>query len=224
MLIIFVSVLVGILVGLSIPTYMSNVSMEHEVLPLVSSSIFAFMSYWVIAASVVYGLLLSTKLLSRFVYRDLPVFHRDLAAIGLGLAGIHGTLYMLAQHNNITAFQVIIPGWDESYAEALVLGQIAVLLLVAGLFSRLILRRIGVARWNVLNVVMILAFFAASLHSILIGHVGHGDEWLVWVYSITTAVVAFLLLYRLYISLSMFCDRRRTRREDERRASIGLTN
>ena len=45
------------------------------------------------AGSVVYGLLLSTKLLDAIAHRPISFsLHQDLAAIGLGLAAIHGML------------------------------------------------------------------------------------------------------------------------------------
>ena len=62
-------------------------------LPWVATRLIAFLSYFAIAGSVIYGLLLSTKILDAIAHRPVTfALHQDLAAIGLGLAGVHAVL------------------------------------------------------------------------------------------------------------------------------------
>jgi predicted ferric reductase len=219
------SVFSGILIGLSAPATVSGIAAsEHGALPWIAERVFAFMAYWVITASVVYGLLLSTKLLSRFAHHPVMfTLHRDLAAIALGLAGIHGTLLMLDTKIPFSAWEVMIPFLSPYEPVWVAAGQIALYMLALVSVSWYLRKKIGVQSWRAIHGVMLLAFIAATAHGLLIGT--DGDEvWAVWVYSIATAMVAFLLIYRLYVAMNIFCDKRRARREDERRAKLGLTD
>ena len=54
-----------------------------------------FLAYFAVAGSVVYGLLLSTKLLDAIAHRPVSfALHKDLALVGVGLSGLHGLLLL----------------------------------------------------------------------------------------------------------------------------------
>ena len=58
------------------------------ILPWVVERLFGFLAYVAMAGSVIYGLLLSTKILDAIAHRPITfTLHQDLAAIGLALAG-----------------------------------------------------------------------------------------------------------------------------------------
>ena len=90
-------VAVGAVVGATGPRAVSALADLSQVapsrLPWVATRVVAFLSYFAITGSVVYGLLLSTKILDAIAHRPVSFsLHQDLAAIGFGLAGIHGAL------------------------------------------------------------------------------------------------------------------------------------
>ena len=54
-----------------------------------------FLAYFAVAGSVIYGLLLSTKLLDAIAHRPVSfALHKDLALVGLALSGLHGLLLL----------------------------------------------------------------------------------------------------------------------------------
>ena len=89
-------------------------------------------AYIAVAGSVVYGLLLSTKLLDAIAHRPISFsLHQDLAAIGLGLAGIHGMLLGLDHSVPFTIAQILVPGLAPHAPVAVAFGQVALYLVAA---------------------------------------------------------------------------------------------
>lgn len=203
----------GILIGLSIPGSVSGISAtESAALPWIAERLFAFMAYWVVTASVVYGLLLSTKLLDHITHKPTTfAMHKDLALIALGLAGVHGTLLMLDKTVPYDIAQVFIPGLSPYQPLWVGIGQVALYLLAFVSISWRLRRRIGVKTWRGVHALMLVAFVAATLHGVLIG--SDGDEvWAIWVYALSTSLVAFLLVYRLYVQIAILKARRAARK------------
>ncbi len=86
------AVAVGIILGATAPTAARGLAdawaANRSSLPWVFERLFAFLAYIAMAGSVVYGLLLSTKILDVIAHRPITfALHQDLASIGLGLAG-----------------------------------------------------------------------------------------------------------------------------------------
>ena len=79
----------------------------------------------------IYGLLLSTKILDAIAHRPVTfALHQDLAAIGLGLAGIHVALLGLDATQPFSLAAMLVP-FAAPYRPAWVgIGQIALYLLV----------------------------------------------------------------------------------------------
>ena len=92
------AVAIGIVVGATVPAAVDGLAdgrgrQPRRACPGSSSALFAFLAYVAMTGSVIYGLLLSTRLLDAIAHRPISfALHQDLAAIGLGLAGIHGIL------------------------------------------------------------------------------------------------------------------------------------
>src|SRR5450759_1342059 len=62
-----------------------------------------FLAYFAIAGSVIYGLLLSTKLLDAIAHRPVSfALHKDLALAALLAAALHGTLLITDQSFSFT--------------------------------------------------------------------------------------------------------------------------
>lgn len=203
--VIALSAFCGVLIGLTIPQAISHAeTLDRSVIPWIGERLFGFMSYWVIAASVVYGLLLSTQLLDRVTHQHVKfALHKDLAAIGFGLAGIHGTILVLDNHFQYTVLNVFIPGMSPYSPFWVGVGQIALYLLAIVVASWYLRRRIGVGNWRVLHGITFAAFIFATLHGLLAG-TDSTEAWAIWIYAIATTLVVFLMAYRIYIAFSAF--------------------
>ena len=120
--------------------------------------------------SVVYGLLLSTKVLDAIAHRPISfALHQDLAAVGLGLAGVHGALLGLDATVPFSIQQMVVPGLAPYAPLAVAAGQLTfyvTAIVVASFYAR---RRIGQRAWRALHVLTFLAFAGATAHGILAG-------------------------------------------------------
>ena len=199
------AVAVGIVLGTTMPFAIDGLirlaSSAPERLPWVATRILAFLSYFAIAGSVIYGLLLSTKILDAIAHRPVTfALHQDLAAIGLGLAGVHAVLLGLDSSVPFSLFEVLVP-FAAPYRPVWVgLGQVA-LYLVAVVYASFHLRRqIGQRSWRMLHYVTFLAFVGATAHGILSG-TDTGAAWAWWSYVVASVAVVFLTVYRVVIAV-----------------------
>jgi predicted ferric reductase len=170
-------------------------------LPWVATRLIGFLSYYAIAGSVIYGLLLSTKILDAIAHRPVTfALHQDLAAIGLGLAGVHAVLLGLDASVPFSLFQILVP-FAAPYRPIWVgVGQVA-LYLVAIVYASFHLRRqIGQRSWRLIHYVTFLAFVGATAHGILTG-TDTGAAWAWWSYVVASVAVVFLTVYRIVISV-----------------------
>jgi len=174
----------------------------------VATRVIAFLSYFAIAGSVIYGLLLSTKILDAIAHRPVTfALHQDLAAIGLGLAGIHVALLGLDATQPLGLAEMLIP-FASSYRPLWVgVGQLALYLVAIVTASFYIRRRIGQRAWRVLHYVTFLAFAFTTAHGIMSG-TDTAAPWAWWTYVMTTMVVVFLTVYRIVDAVMTRRDRR----------------
>ena len=145
-------------------------------MPWVATRLIGFLSYFAIAGSVIYGLLLSTKILDAIAHRPVTfALHQDLAAIGLGLAGVHAVLLGLDSSVPFSLFEILVP-FAAPYRPVWVgLGQLALYLVAIVYASFHARRRIGQRGWRTLHYLTFLSFAGATAHGILSGHRhGHG--------------------------------------------------
>ena len=85
----------GIVLGATAPAAISGLAdvwdANRTSLPWLLDRVFAFLAYIAMTGSVVYGLLLSTRILDVIAHRPVSfALHKDLAAIGVALAAVHG--------------------------------------------------------------------------------------------------------------------------------------
>ncbi len=161
----------------------------------------AFLAYLAIVGSVVYGLLLSTKLLDAIAHRPISfALHQDLAAFGLGLAGIHGALLGLDRTIHFSIASLAVP-FASPYRPLFVgIGQLAFYLTLAVVLSFYARRRIGQRRWRLLHYATFAVFAAATAHGVLAG-TDSATPWAWWIYVGSSAAVMFLLTYRVTLSI-----------------------
>jgi hypothetical protein len=166
-------------------------------LPWVATRVVAFLSYFAITGSVVYGLLLSTKILDAIAHRPVSFsLHQDLAAIGFGLAGIHGALLGLDATVPFSLADMLVP-FAAPYRPLWVgVGQLAFYLVGVVIASFYVRRRIGQRTWRLLHYLTFLTFVGATVHGILSGS-DSGTAWAWWSYVGATALVVLLTGYRV---------------------------
>jgi len=199
------AVAVGIVMGTTGPraldalgaTWDSNRSM----LPWVFERMFAFLAYFAMTGSVIYGLLLSTKILDAIAHRPITfTLHQDLASIGLGLAAVHGMLLGLDKTVPFSLAQIAVPGLAPHAPLWVAAGQAAFYLMAIVVASFYLRRQIGQRAWRTLHYVTFLAFLGATLHGLLAG-TDSGAPWAWWTYVGSIVIVVFLLVYRIALSL-----------------------
>lgn len=198
------AVAIGIVFGSTAPTTVRELVAVAEAhgasLPWYTERVTAFLAYLALAGSVIYGLLLSTKLLDAVAHRPVTfTLHQDLASIGLGLAGIHGTLLGLDRTVPFSVVQMAVPFLAPYQPFWVGVGQIAFYLTLAVVASFYLRRRIGQRAWRALHYVTFLAFAGATAHGLGAG-TDSGSGWAWWLYVGATDSVLFLLVYRIALS------------------------
>ena len=213
------SLLVGIVLGTTAPTALRRLgavaALQPGLLAWYSVRALGFMAYGVLAASVLYGLLLSTKILDAIAHRPVSfALHKDLAIVALILAGLHGALLVADQSFDFTPRTILVP-FASPYAPIWVgVGQLTfytTAIVTASFYAR---RQIGQRAWRILHYVTFLAFIGATVHGIYSGS-DSGSPWAFWVYVVPVTAAVFLLTYRIVVSVSS-----RAHRPDLERAGI----
>ena len=199
------AIAIGIVLGSTGPRAVDAVQAAWEtnrsILPWVVERLFAFMAYIAMTASVVYGLLLSTKILDAIAHRPITFsLHQDLASIGVGFAAIHGMLLALDKTMPFTLAQIAVPGMAPYAPVWVAVGQVAFYLMAIVLASFYLRRRIGQRAWRTLHYVTFLAFVGATVHGVGAG-TDSASPWAWWLYVGSTVLVVFLLVYRIALSI-----------------------
>ena len=200
------AVAVGIVVGTTGPEAARGV---HAVwdgsranLPWLLERLFAFMAYLALTGSVVYGLLLSTKILDAIAHRPISfALHQDLASIGVGLAGIHGVLLGLDHSMPFSLAQIFVPGQARYAPVGVAFGQVALYLMAVVIASFYVRRRIGQRAWRALHYLTFLAFVGATVHGIAAG-TDSSAGWARTLYLVSATVVTSLFGYRIAMVLA----------------------
>ena len=196
----------GIVLGGTLPGAIDGVITAWQTnaasLPWLFERLFAWMAYLAMAGSVIYGLLLSTKLLDAIAHRPVSfTLHQDLAMVGVGLAAVHGMLLMLDTKVPFSVAQILIPGLAPHAPLFVAFGQVALYLSIVVVGSFYVRRQIGQRAWRALHYLTFLAFLGATVHGIGAG-TDTGASWAQWIYLGAGTMVWFLLVYRIGISIA----------------------
>jgi predicted ferric reductase len=208
------AIAIGIAMGATLPGLargvVGAVSDNPASLPWLFERLFAWLAYLAMAGSVIWGLLLSTRVLDAIAHRPITfALHQDLAAIGVGLAGIHGFLLGLDRTVPFTIAQILVPGAAPHAPLAVAAGQVALYLSLVVIASFYLRRRIGQRAWRILHYLTFVAFLGATVHGIAAGTDG-GALWAQAIYLGVGAVAWFLLVYRIGASVAERAVARRT--------------
>ncbi len=211
------AIAVGLVLGSTAPVALDSLARIEALAPdklaWIASRVIAFLSYAAVAASVIWGLVLSSHLLDRLAHRPVSNdLHQDLAAIGLGLGGIHAMLLGLDPTIRFSPATILVP-FASPYRPLWVgIGQLALWLMAVVVASFYVKRWIGQRAWRLLHVVTFAVYAGVTAHGISAGS-DTGAAWAWWTYVGTTAIVLFLVAYRLEDAVASRLERRRHRRE-----------
>ena len=200
------AIAIGIVLGATAPTAVRELRVAVEAnrssLPWVFERLFAFLAYFAMAGSLVYGLLLSTKIVDAIAHRPITfTLHQDLASIGLGFAGIHGALLGLDKSVPFSLAQIAVPGLAPYSPLWVAAGQVAFYLMLVVVASFYVRRRIGQRAWRLLHYLTFLAFVGATVHGLGAG-TDSGSVWAWWIYVGATVAVMFLFVYRVVLGVT----------------------
>lgn len=196
-----VVIVVGATAGTAAETVARWVSEEYDRLPWYVTRASALLAYLALTGSVVYGLLLSTKILDRIAHRAVSfTLHQDLSSIGLALALVHAAVLMIDRSVPYSPAEVIIP-FSGPYRPVWVgVGQLTLGITIVVLLSFYVRKRIGQPRWRQLHYLSFVAFLGATIHGLMAG----SDTQAPWVflgYLVMCATVAFLFAYRVFLAI-----------------------
>ncbi len=202
----------GIVLGATLPGVASGLlgvaASNPSALPWLFERLFAWMGYLAITLSVVFGLLLSSKVLDALAHRPVNfTLHQELAAVGLGMAAIHGALLGLDATMPFSLDQILVPGRAPYVPLAVGVGQVSLYLMALVTASFYVRRHIGHRAWRALHYLTFIAFAGSTAHGIAAG-TDSGHAWAQWIYLAALTVVAFLLAYRIGISAAERVERR----------------
>jgi predicted ferric reductase len=203
----------GVVIGASFPTAMrllgSSAAVAPEKLGWYGARVTGFLAYFALAASVLYGLLLSTRLLDAIAHRPVSLhLHKELALAGLGLSALHGLLLLPDPTFRFTPAAIAIPFASPYAPEAVGLGQLGFYLVAIITTSFYVRHRIGERSWRLVHYLTFVAFVGVTAHGIAAGS-DTAAAWGPWLYLVPGSGVVFLFSYRLVVAIA---ERRATRR------------
>jgi len=161
-----------------------------------------FVAYLLLWGSVVWGLLLSTKM-GKGSLRPASLLdaHQFLSGVGLGFAFFHGLILMGDRYLSFPLFAVLLP-FASAYEPVLVAaGQIALwlsALLIATFYVR---QKIGPKLWRMIHYSGFVAFWLALIHAAALG-TESGNLWIQFLYLVSGGAVLFLTIYRILAARS----------------------
>jgi predicted ferric reductase len=204
------SAILGIIIGATLPEALralgATAALAPGMLAWYGVRATGFLAYFAVAGSVIYGLLLSTRLLDAIAHRPVSfALHKDLALVGLALSGLHGLLLLGDQTYAFTLVAIAIP-FASPYAPAPVaIGQLAfyVVAIVTGSFY--VRRQVGQRAWRLIHYLTFLGFVGVTVHGITSGS-DTSAPWAAWAYLVPIVAVVFFLAYRVVVSVGQRRD------------------
>jgi hypothetical protein len=197
---------VGGVLGATAPTALMRLgavaALQPGLLAWYAARTMGFMAYLLVAGSVVYGLLLSTKILDAIAHRPISfALHKDLSIAGLLLAIVHATVLLADQSFAFSPRGILVP-FASPYAAVWVgIGQLAFYGLAIVTASFYVRRHIGQRAWRGLHYLTFAVFLGATGHGVMSGS-DSGTPWAFWIYLVPSAAAFFLLVYRVVLSIS----------------------
>jgi hypothetical protein len=200
------TIAIGAVLGATAPAALRRVgavaALQPGLLAWYTARAMGLLAYLAVAGSVVYGLLLSTKILDTIAHRPVSfALHKDLALVGLILGTIHPLVLLADQSFAFTPAALLVP-FTSPFAPVWVgLGQLAFYGLAVVTASFYVRRHIGQRAWRLLHYLTFAVFLGTTAHGIMAGS-DSGAPWAFWLYLVPGALAIFLLIYRIVVSVS----------------------
>lgn len=173
------------------------INVSPEKIPWVASRITAMLAYGALAASTIYGLGMTTRLLDRISRRLVSdTLHESLSFWGLLLGASHALLLLLDTYIGFSWDSILIPFVAPWRPLAVGLGSIALYLLILLVVTSKARRFIGLRLWRVIHLLAFVAFGLITAHGFLAGT----ESTLPWakvIYVTAAALVAFFTGVRI---------------------------
>jgi hypothetical protein len=206
------TIAIGAVLGATAPATLRRLgavaALQPELLAWYTARAMGLLAYLAVAGSVVYGLLLSTKILDAIAHRPVNfALHKDLALVGLILGTIHPLVLLADQSFAFTPAALLVP-FASPFAPVWVgLGQLAFYGLAIVTASFYVRRQIGQRAWRLLHYLTFAVFLGTTAHGVMSG-TDSGTPWAFWLYLVPGAAALFLLVYRIVLSVSARVSRR----------------
>ena len=157
-------------------------------------------SWYLLAASVIWGLLLSSKMLGRIGNRRwLLDLHRFLGGLGVIFVGVHLTGILLDTYVDFGLREVLIPFTSTWRPGAVAWGIVAFYVLIAVELTSLVRKRIPRKLWRVVHFGSFGLFVMATVHLLTAG-TDATNPIVRWSTVVAVGTVTFLTCYRILMA------------------------
>ncbi|GBD86034.1 ferric reductase like transmembrane component [bacterium BMS3Abin02] len=154
-------------------------------------------AFALLAAAMLWGLVISSKMLTRAVSTKSTTYvHEALSIAGLLATVVHVVALLTDDYVDFGLRDVLVPGVSTWEPVAIALGIVALYGMVLTTFTFYVRRRIGQKVWRGIHYLTYGVFSAALIHSIEAGTDSHGI-FAVALYGGTTLVIAIFTILRV---------------------------
>ena len=155
------------------------------------------LAWLLLSASVIWGLLLSTRLLQRRPSpRWLLDLHRFLGGLAVTFVGVHILGLVADNYLHFGVADVLVPFASQWRTSAVALGVVSIWLLVAVEITSLLMRRLPRRLWHRVHLASYGTFWFVTLHAVLAGSDSHNALFRLTMYGVIVVVV-FLTVIRV---------------------------
>lgn len=171
-------------------------------------------SWALVAAAVVWGLLLSTRLLQgRPAPKWLLDLHRHLGGLAVTFTAVHLVGLVADSYTHFGLADLLVPFASAWKPMPVALGVVAMYLLVAVELTSLVMKRIPRRQWRWVHLTSFGLFWLGTLHGITAGTDSRNPA--MWIsYLVVGGVVLFLTLVQILSGTSKRSERSRLRLAD----------
>ena len=129
-----------------------------------------FVSWGLLLAGMVWGLLLATRALGR---RPTPAWilslHRFLGALAVAFVGVHVGAVLVDSYTNFSVVNVLVPFTGRWHPTAVAFGIVSMYLLLAIEITSLVRDRMSAKAWRAVHMLSYFLFGAATIHMVIAG-------------------------------------------------------
>ncbi|PNK61760.1 ferric reductase-like protein [Psychrobacter sp. FDAARGOS_221] len=160
-----------------------------------ASGVIGYALFWL---SVLFGLLLSTRLGKQIKFSRVFALHKFLSLTAIGFTLFHAGILLLDRFLNIELWQLLTPFGFSSNRIGTAMGQIGFYLLLICAISFYIKQYIGQSAWRWIHFSTFLAYMCVSIHLFMVGSDTRALPLMIF-YAVTQSIVFILISYRLIL-------------------------